>query len=379
VATALENERILVVPVLVGGATMPAAQDLPPNLQSLTRRQASELTGSHWPADLQKLIQVIEAWVGPTPPPPRLAFRRGLQAGGAVAVVLIALLAFWQWEREEIRPDLPGTGLVGRSSEVPTPNVVTPPVLKPDDVAKADPQPRPNDGSIAGRGRASTAKEVPISPASPRPKSPVDERALQSLRDAEAIATRARQRAEIEKASDSALKAANQKRLEAERLRDEGQVGSAIQTFLSVAREFDAAPRSTPAPEPPKPEPDPVEPNAVARNRTDGAIRQALDRFRQAYSEKNEGGLRAVYPQVRADRLFENLAVCKRVSLAYSQITIRLLSATEALADVVATYGCQPRTAQGLQMSKPVRDTFRLVQKGPEWVIDRRQITLDEP
>ena len=31
-----------------------------------------------------------------------------------------------------------------------------------------------------------------------------------------------------------------------------------------------------------------------------------------------------------------------------------------------------------MQVSKPVRDTFRLVRNGTEWVIDRRQITLDE-
>jgi hypothetical protein len=54
-----------------------------------------------------------------------------------------------------------------------------------------------------------------------------------------------------------------------------------------------------------------------------------------------------------------------------------MLTATDALVDVLATYGCQPSTGQKLQTSKPVRDTFRLTRQGTEWIISRRQITLD--
>jgi hypothetical protein len=213
------------------------------------------------------------------------------------------------------------------------------------------------------------------------------------LRDAEATATRTRQRAEAEGASERAMAAGKQKQLDAERLRDAGQTDQAIQSFLAAASDFDTAadaarhereerartkedPGHPPAPAAARSKS--PQDQAAARNREEAAIRQTLEQFRVAYSQKNANALRGVFPQVRADRLFENLDVCARVSLTFGEMSVRLLSTTEALVDVQSTYGCQPPTGQRTQVSKPVRDTFRLVRNGTEWVIDRRQITLDE-
>jgi hypothetical protein len=60
VASALERD-IRVIPVLVGGAEMPAEPDLPDALQGLSRRQAQELSDSRWDYDVARLLTTIES------------------------------------------------------------------------------------------------------------------------------------------------------------------------------------------------------------------------------------------------------------------------------------------------------------------------------
>jgi Tfp pilus assembly protein PilF len=60
VSTALKNERIRVIPVLIERAMMPAAQELPPDLADLQYRNAIELSDIRWESDVQLLIQAIE-------------------------------------------------------------------------------------------------------------------------------------------------------------------------------------------------------------------------------------------------------------------------------------------------------------------------------
>lgn len=59
IATALKR-NIRVIPVLVGGAVMPAASGLPDDLKPLTRRQAQELTDNRWDYDTEQLVKIIE-------------------------------------------------------------------------------------------------------------------------------------------------------------------------------------------------------------------------------------------------------------------------------------------------------------------------------
>ena len=84
IATALER-KILVVPVLVGGARMPAAQELPADLAGPVRRQALEISDSRFHEDANRLIGTLEkafsglkakdtAWP-PKPLPPAGEFR----------------------------------------------------------------------------------------------------------------------------------------------------------------------------------------------------------------------------------------------------------------------------------------------------------------
>ena len=54
------TRNIRVVPVLVDGALMPRADQLPANLASLARRQAVELSHKQWDATSGDLIQTLE-------------------------------------------------------------------------------------------------------------------------------------------------------------------------------------------------------------------------------------------------------------------------------------------------------------------------------
>ena len=67
IATALERD-IRVIPVLVQGAQMPRATDLPEDLMELAHRNALEVSDARFRTDIDQLIKSLEA-----PTPERLA------------------------------------------------------------------------------------------------------------------------------------------------------------------------------------------------------------------------------------------------------------------------------------------------------------------
>lgn len=81
IARALARD-IRVIPVLVGGAPMPTARDLPPDLAALASRHATELRDAHFHRDVEHLAKLI-APAGARPRPYRLA----------IGTQLLALLA----------------------------------------------------------------------------------------------------------------------------------------------------------------------------------------------------------------------------------------------------------------------------------------------
>ncbi len=95
---------IVVIPVLVEGATMPRAEQLPDDLASLARHQASELSDTRWDYDVSQLTGAIRRVLGTTAdqaarPPVRSSVRppRRLILV-AVAVILAsgaAVLVLW--------------------------------------------------------------------------------------------------------------------------------------------------------------------------------------------------------------------------------------------------------------------------------------------
>ncbi|MGH9281228.1 MAG: TIR domain-containing protein [Acidimicrobiales bacterium] len=77
IAAALERPDVLVVPVLIGAARVPSADDLPPPLAGLADCQAVHLNDEGWDDQVARLIRALEAVVEPAtlerpvaPPPP---------------------------------------------------------------------------------------------------------------------------------------------------------------------------------------------------------------------------------------------------------------------------------------------------------------------
>lgn len=72
IGTLLER-KIRVIPVLVGGATMPKSTELPECLKLLVRIQAHEISDNRFRSDVDRLIQALEKIVNVQPSPQRTA------------------------------------------------------------------------------------------------------------------------------------------------------------------------------------------------------------------------------------------------------------------------------------------------------------------
>ena len=97
VASGLARPDVLVVPVLVEGASMPAASQLPANLQLLARRHAVSVRDETWDADVDRLVAAVDRVL---PPPASLhdvTRRLSPKTVGliAAAIALAVLLALW--------------------------------------------------------------------------------------------------------------------------------------------------------------------------------------------------------------------------------------------------------------------------------------------
>jgi hypothetical protein len=143
IAAAL-SRNIEVIPVLVGGAKMPVQRELPESLQSLSRRQALELSDVHFTRDVADLVEALKRPAGS-----RVArSSRWLKLTLAGSVGAISLLAagigIWTWQnpshsREPVRA--PG-------SSVPNTKAASP----------ADPSNISDNADISGNWRAVVQK-----------------------------------------------------------------------------------------------------------------------------------------------------------------------------------------------------------------------------
>jgi hypothetical protein len=92
-ATVLRRD-IRVIPVLVGGARLPDAAELPDDLQGLAQRQALELHDETWHHDVDGLIRSLRG----EPAVPGHRRRRWLAAGVALIAALgLSAGAWWLW------------------------------------------------------------------------------------------------------------------------------------------------------------------------------------------------------------------------------------------------------------------------------------------
>jgi hypothetical protein len=97
VATVLRRADVTVVPVLVEGAPLPTADELPPDLDRLPRLQASELSTREWEYRVSQLCEVVERAApevagGPVRRVLRRSPRGALAAAAAAAVAAVAIV-----------------------------------------------------------------------------------------------------------------------------------------------------------------------------------------------------------------------------------------------------------------------------------------------
>lgn len=98
---ALQNKRMLVVPVLVGDAPMPGQNDLPDELKQLTSRQNFELRQRRWEDDVRALAEELKL-ISRSPTFAKL--RRTVELAAAFAFLLVVALA---WKTADGPPPSP--------------------------------------------------------------------------------------------------------------------------------------------------------------------------------------------------------------------------------------------------------------------------------
>ncbi|MGH7502150.1 MAG: toll/interleukin-1 receptor domain-containing protein [Longimicrobiales bacterium] len=91
IAAALRR-NIRVVPVLVGNAVMPDPARLPPEIESLARRQAHELSDTRWDYDVGQLVAMVERMgIARRPAKPANPKRRWIAPAGVVGAGALAV------------------------------------------------------------------------------------------------------------------------------------------------------------------------------------------------------------------------------------------------------------------------------------------------
>ena len=95
VAAALEarrDGRVVLIPVLVGGAVHPSAKELPSDLVGLESIQALTLNEDYWEPSLRKLTRTVDKSIASQDPRRRLLGMRAITASAAVLVLALGVL-----------------------------------------------------------------------------------------------------------------------------------------------------------------------------------------------------------------------------------------------------------------------------------------------
>jgi hypothetical protein len=145
IASALKR-NVRVVPVLVDGARLPTAGDLPDDLQPLLRRNAVELRDARWDADIEQLIASLERMVKAGEEPLRLeASARGpVRTFVALAVVAVSVVAAVVFGPRGCAPAPDTTAVAGTPPPAAAPPAVTAPSTAPSTPPTAAPSGAPS-------------------------------------------------------------------------------------------------------------------------------------------------------------------------------------------------------------------------------------------
>ncbi len=199
-AAALSRD-IPVVPVLVHGAVMPTAQELPDVLKELAFRNGTELTHARWDSDVKLLIEDLKPYFdlsaagAPSTQPARdqtsVAASRSTPPGGergsasrspwiaAGAVVLVATgstFGYHLWQGHRPAPDIPAVAVLQPSpvTEIrrPESTVAAPPAVAKlpvkDEAGKLESMPVQTDASRAAAAQAAAAQAAAAQAAAAR-------------------------------------------------------------------------------------------------------------------------------------------------------------------------------------------------------------------
>ena len=118
--TALKR-KVLIVPVLVEGAAMPAAHELPEDLRPLAERNAIEVSDTRWDHDMARLSRALAQAPGVLPLQSATPAKSGLKYFLWILAGLAALaaVAFGVWKTSP--PPEDRTALIPTASPTPTP------------------------------------------------------------------------------------------------------------------------------------------------------------------------------------------------------------------------------------------------------------------
>ncbi len=115
IGSALKRGEIAVIPVLVDGAKMPVAEELPDHLKPLARRNAIELRNTQFGTDAERLIRSIDAATGGGRGFPWGKMVAGLAAVGALGAAGVAGWPYvQQWRGEPSKVQAPGIQAPGQ-------------------------------------------------------------------------------------------------------------------------------------------------------------------------------------------------------------------------------------------------------------------------
>ena len=121
IATALKR-NIRVIPLLVQGAAMPSARDLPDDLAPLSRRNAFEIHDSSWRDDIQRLVTTLERVIKgnrpATPDEPGAVKQPEAQPEGPQPITQ-QLRSFFSVGRSEPEEDRPAVAPVEQGGKQP--------------------------------------------------------------------------------------------------------------------------------------------------------------------------------------------------------------------------------------------------------------------
>lgn len=106
IASALEREDTVTIPVLLDGAAVPTESDLPAPLQPLARRQFARLTHEGYRGEIERLVDGIRQALAAAPPPeeapeerpprrPKISGRAAAMALAGLGIVAAAAAGVW--------------------------------------------------------------------------------------------------------------------------------------------------------------------------------------------------------------------------------------------------------------------------------------------